>query len=33
MPLFTDEKNSKIASVVNSIPTKFGSLPQGVWLK
>ena len=30
MPLFTDERNSKITSVVNFIPSKFGSLPQGV---
>ena len=30
MSLFTDERNSKITSVVNFIPSKFGSLPQGV---
>ena len=30
-PLFTDERNSKITSVVNFIPSKFGSLPQGVF--
>ena len=30
MPLFTDEGNSKITSVVNFTPSKFGSLPQGV---
>ena len=29
MPSFTDERNSKITSVVNVIPSKFGSLPQG----
>ena len=30
MPLFTDERNSKITSVANVTPSKFGSLPQGV---
>ena len=30
MPLFTDEGKSKITSVVNFTPSKFGSLPQGV---
>ena len=30
MPLFTDERNCKITSVVNFTPSKFGSLPQGV---
>ena len=30
MLLFTDERNSKITSVVNFTPSKFGSLPQGV---
>ena len=30
MPLFTNERNSKIISVVNFIPSKFGSLPQGI---
>ena len=30
MPLFTDERNSKITSVVNFISIKFESLPQGV---
>ena len=30
MPLFTDWRNSKIASVNNFIPSKFGSFCQGV---
>ena len=30
MPLFTDERNCKITSVVNFTSSKFGSLPQGV---
>ena len=30
MLLFTDERNSKITSVVNFTPSKFGSLSQGV---
>ena len=30
MSSFTDGRNSKIKSVVNFIPSKFGSLPQGI---
>ena len=30
MLLFTDERNSKITSVLNFTPSKFESLPQGV---
>ena len=30
MPLFTDERNSKVKLVVNFISSKFGSLPHGV---
>ena len=30
MPLFTNERNSKIMLVVNFVPSKFGSLPQGI---
>ena len=28
MPLFTDKRNSKVTSVANFIPSKYGSLPQ-----
>ena len=30
MLLFTNERNSNIISVVNFVPSKFGSLPQGI---
>ena len=30
MPSFTDGRNSKVTSVFNFIPSKSGSLPQGL---